>query len=433
MVTTGKRLLLVILLALLMGAKPVNELDKASAKQAAVDVEASSSAMQKKLNNASTANVSMSAEMKNRGEQLARDPVFTAAEKRSETVMTQAELLGNTAKATSDAKLMDMMQNGNGLLKIDQFMEEVEGQKPVVLAKYRVFVSRSMPASQMKSVLQQASLHPDMVVVIRGLLPGEKIDAAVRWIVSTGNISKDDPPPNVSLDPMAFRNGKITEVPVIQRLDANGNPLAWVRGSASVRFIDDEVANGKKGDLGKIGQVSKVIERDMIEVAKESVDIEKMESSAKDRFKSYWQRQAMYNIPTATEKRKRFVDPSVVLEDGITGPDGTVLAYPGERLNPMDALPFTMVFIVINATDKKQVVWAAGLIKRLGLREVMVSTTNMPKSDNWDFYVKTVVTLKRPLYVVNESIIKSFDIQKVPSMVVDGGNKRLAVYEYPMQ
>lgn len=432
MVSTVKCMTVALLLALLMGAKPVNEADKASAKEAASDVKQSSTAMQKRLSATVVTPTAMSPEMKKRGEALANDPVFKSVMPNND-VMTQAELLGKSAKTKSDVELIEMLKDGKSLLKIDQFMAEAEGEKPVVIAKYRVFVSRSMPAAQMKIVLQQASLYPDMMVVIRGLLPGEKIDGVVRWIVATGNISKDNPPPNVLLDPVSFSEGRVTEVPLIQRLDGNGKVIAWARGTASVRFIDDEVANGKKGDLGKVGQVSKVIERDMIEVAKESVDVKKLENSAKERFKSYWQREALYNIPTATEKRKRFVDPSVVIEEGITGPDGTVLAYPGERLNPMDAMPFDMVFIVINATDKRQILWAAALIQKLGIRKSMVSTTSMPKADNWDFYVKTVVTLKQPLYVVNDQILRSFDIQKVPSMVVDGGNKKLAVYEYPME
>lgn len=436
MVKALLRLLVIgVLLAPLMGAKPVDENQKATAKKAASDVVASSNAQQKKLSESGVTPPEISDSMKARGKALAEDPAFSQEKliKDSEKYADEAKLMASQKASNPDIKLMDLLQEEKSVLKIDEYMQSVEGNVEQPTALYRVYVSRSMPAGQMKQILEIASNEPRMVIALRGVMPGEKIDGVVKWIMRVGAISKDGKQPNVVLDPVAFKKNNITVVPVIEKLDEKGNSIAWVRGSASTRFLNDAIANGKKGDLGKIGAVGPVVERDMIEVAKEQINVKKARNEALKKFQSFWETQKYYELPVAIADRKRLIDPSIILEEGITGPDGTVLALPGERLNPMDAMPFNMVFIVIDARSSKQVAWASMLIQKLGMRESMVVTTAMPLEDGWDYYKKTVVRLKQPLYMINSDIIERFGIEKVPSMVVDGGNKRLAVYEYDLR
>lgn len=436
MVKALLRLLVIgVLLAPLMGAKPVDENQKAKAKKAASDVVESSNTQQKKLSDSGLPPPELSASMKARGKALAEDPAFSQDKliKDSEKYADEAKVMANQKAANTDIKLMDLLQEEKSVLKIDEYMQSVEGNVEQPTALYRVYVSRSMPAGQMKQILEIASNEPRMVIALRGVMPGEKIDGVVKWIMQVGAISKDGKQPNVVLDPVAFKKNNITVVPVIEKLDEKGNSIAWVRGSASTRFLNDAIANGKKGDLGKIGAVGPVVERDMIEVAKEQINVKKARNEALKKFQSFWENQKYYELPVAIADRKRLIDPSIILEEGITGPDGTVLALPGEKLNPMDAMPFNMVFIVIDARSSKQVAWASMLIQKLGMRESMVVTTAMPLEDGWDYYKKTVVRLKQPLYMINSDIIERFGIEKVPSMVVDGGNKRLAVYEYDLR
>lgn len=425
-----------ILMALLMGAKPVDEKSKVDAQAAVSDANASGNAHQNKI------------------VKIDRDSLLKSNEERTKTQKEAAQATvddfnrnqaGKVAVYEKDSQKMadetvkkslqtfdQIWKSDKSLMDIEAFLDKTEGKPEQQVAKYRVYISRSMPVGQMKQILAIAQGQPDMVVAIRGLMPNEKIDGLVRWVVSTGNLDKNSPPPNVMLDPVAFRKNNVSYVPVIEKLDVDGNPVAWVRGSASVRFLEDEIGRGKKGDLGKIGPVSKVIERDIIEVSKENMNVEKIKAEAQNKFKTYWQRQELFELPKANANRMRLVDPSVTLEEGITAPDGTVIAYPGERVNPMDAMPFDLVLVVIDARDTKQVGWAADLAKRLGGRQVMIVTTNMPKSENWDFYVKTVVRLNEPLYVINAEMIERFKIEKVPSMVV-GKARNLAVYEYKIQ
>lgn len=422
-------------MALLMGAKPVDEAAKEDAKVSAAQAAAGSSAQQNKITRMDRKSLETAGDgKKKQAEDSAREAFngYGAMAENNKAFEKVVQDLNTVAGQKSLQTFDEIWKSDKSLMNIEAFLDKTEGKPDAVIAKYRVYVSRSMPAAQMKQILAIAQGQPDMVVALRGLLPNEKIDGLVRWVVSTGNLDKDSPPPNVVIDPVAFKKNNVTFVPVIEKLDADGNAVAWVRGSASVRFLEDEIGRGKKGDLGKIGVVSKVVERDIIEVSKERMDVAKITEEAKNKFRTYWQRQTLFELPRASVNRKRIVDPSVVLEEGLTAPDGTVIAYPGEKVNPMDVMPFDMVLVVIDAIDARQVRWASELIKRLGGRQVMILTTNMPKSENWDFYVKTVVKLNEPLYVITEDIIDRFQIERVPSMVV-GRKSHLEVFEYKLQ
>src|SRR5690606_6450482 len=110
---------------------------------------------------------------------------------------------------------------------------------PVTLAKYRLLVSRSMGEAAIKRAMEIAETHPDMVIVFRGLLPGERVTDLIALLGKLRPPAEGEPMANVTLDPTAFSDANVTVVPRLERLDDEGNVLAWARGVANPDWIEE--------------------------------------------------------------------------------------------------------------------------------------------------------------------------------------------------
>jgi conjugal transfer pilus assembly protein TraW len=119
----------------------------------------------------------------------------------------------------------------------------------------------------------------------------------------------------------------------------------------------------------------------------------------------------------------------VTLVEGFTGPDGTVIAYPGQRINPMDAVPFDQLVIVIDGTDPRQVAWARRKSDEATGVAVTVVTTRISRDDGWNHYTGMVVALDQPIYLIPAEMVERFRLERVPA-TVEGGNRVLIVREY---
>lgn len=295
---------------------------------------------------------------------------------------------------------------------------------------YRLYVSRSLDAATLKGVMALARDHQNLVVVFRGLLPGEKINQLARFLADLVHLQRTGPLPHVALDPVPFRANNVTVVPTLEKLDKNGKVIASVRGLINTDWLDAQVARGSRGDLGKLGPVAPIAEEDIVAVLRRQLAKVDLEGSARRSMETFWARQPVWPLTRAARDRVRQVDPSVTITDAITTHDGHVLAYPGQRINPMDVMPFNLAVIVIDARDPAQLQFAAGMVRHMGLTPVRVLTT---AETNWQSYQDHVVALGVPLYTLRQDLVDRFQLEHVPSVVVAGRNKHLEVREYALQ
>lgn len=365
-----------------------------------------------------------------RATEIVTDPVFypEAAEAAAAPYLDAARELATDGQKRMSERLAEMVGGDPTVQGILQAVEEGAGA-PEPMARYRLAVSRGMGEAAMRQVMELGKLHQDLVIVFRGVLPGEKVTDLVTYLMKMNPPVEGEPMANVIIDPTVFQEGGITVVPTLQRVDDAGAVIASVRGVSNPGWIEERVARGEKGDLGKFGETSDIAEEDIIEVMKRQLVEAKPEERAKRMLENYWKAQKWASLPTATKDRTRSVDPTVVVADGIYGPDGTVIAYPGQRLNPFDAIPFTMTVVVIDGRDPAQVAFARRKVVELEGQQVVVVTTEVDPEKGWEGYNDLVVSIGRMVYVLPPEMVERFQLEKVPC-TVEGGDRVLIVREY---
>lgn len=309
--------------------------------------------------------------------------------------------------------------------------EQEEAAGAAQPARYRLYVSRGMGEVALRSVIEVAKSNPDLVVVFRGVLPGEKVIDLVKYLSPMLEVEEGQPQPNVVIDPTAYQKQAVERVPRLERLDEEGGVIAAVHGVINPRYLEDRVAAGERGVLADAGPVSKIAEEDLIEVMKRRLEAVDWAAAGKRGVEGMWKQYTMVDLPHATVDRRREHDPSVVIPETITAPDGTVLALAGQKINPFDAMPFTITMVVIDGTVREHLVFAREIVRTRPTGSVVVVTTKVDREDGWTSYGQMMEVMQQPVYLLQEIMVERFGLQKVPA-VVEGGDRVLIVNEYAL-
>ena len=296
-------------------------------------------------------------------------------------------------------------------------------------AAYRLYVSRSMGEAAMRSVIETAKANPDLIVVFRGLMPGEKIMDLVKLLSPMLQAKEGEPVPNIVVDPTVFSKNAVDKVPRLEKLDDKGDVVAYVHGVINPRYLSDRIALGERGAIPDGGEVTAIAEEDLIEVLKRKVANHDWKGAAERGAANLWRQYPMVELPHATEARKRTFDPTVVVTETITAPDGTVLAVEGEHINPFDTMPFSMKLVVIDGTVREHLVFAREIVRTSPQGVVMVVTTRVDRERGWESFTDMVRVVQQRVFLLQDVMIERFGLERVPA-VVEGGDRVLIVNEY---
>ena len=282
-----------------------------------------------------------------------------------------------------------------------------------------VFVSRSLPDSELRALFIAAAGRRDVRIVFRGIRPGERLNDAIHDLHAL--LRGIESPPAVELDPPAFRAAGVTAVPVLL-LQERGQTVARVQGTLALDWFEREVAAGRHGDLGTYGPVRDIVEPDLIEELQRRVatlDWNRLRNQAAAR---YWQRATFVELPPATANRRYSVDLSVTVGNDITAPDGRFVARAGDRLDPLQFLPFTQRLIVFDATRPEQVAMARRLAADNGGKRTVLLATRLDRTAGWESLDTLEQTLAAPVYLLNAAVRDRFRLERAPAVVeaVDG-------------
>jgi len=363
-----------------------------------------------------------------KGKQLAQDPAFDKAaldlkmQQQLHTGVPQAIVQQGSQVGTSALRSLGEQAGLNA--KISTSEDSARS------AHYALFVSQSMGPLGLRDVIDMAKQHPDVVVMFRGINPGQKL-ADLLLLLHGAGLEKDGGPlPNIQLDPVSFRDHQIMAVPTLEKLDADGHAIADVRGVINPTWLDEKMLGGRRGDLGKWGSVFPISEIDLIQAMQAAAKKIDLKGSAQRGYEQYWSRQDELNLPVARVDRTHLWDPSVTVPEGITAPDGTVIAYPGQRVNPMDAIPFTRKVFVFDARDPRQVAVAQRVIAQYrGDPNLVLCTVG---DQDWTSFQTHAETLQVRLFQASSAMVQRLGIQALPSLVTAGPDKQLLVREYAL-
>lgn len=174
------------------------------------------------------------------------------------------------------------------------------------------------------------------------------------------------------------------------------------------------LASGK--DLGVHGRLYEIREEDMLSYVRrkageiemgalrESMERELEESGARHSFVSL-------GVPSATEERVRYVDPSVNVRNPLYDHAGAMI-FPAGTVNPLDHVPLSKSILVLREDQVKRALEETG---KTGEKPILLLT---------DGDVRRASSLAgRMVYKATPFMLRRLQVEKVPSLVTQEGRK----------
>lgn len=138
-----------------------------------------------------------------------------------------------------------------------------------------------------------------------------------------------------------------------------------MRKPAAVMMFLLCVGGTSASDLGTWGDLYPIAEPDLVGIIKQRLgDMEKSGELAQkqDEFKQRVIENSLRPAPVrglaiARENTTRLYDPTYIVSQDISDHQGHVFARKGQRVNPLDSVPFAQSLYFIDADDKRQLAW----------------------------------------------------------------------------
>jgi conjugal transfer pilus assembly protein TraU len=182
-------------------------------------------------------------------------------------------------------------------------------------------------------------------------------------------------------------------------------------------------------DLGAQGPTREIAEVDLIEEMQRRVARVDWAAKKHKALAQFWERTTFYELPEATETRERFVDLTVTAPRDVVAPDGTVAVRAGQRVNPLDRLPFTQRLVIFDATRPAQVELAKHLGPEVAPRRITYITTRLDRDSGWTGLGKVESALDAPVYLLPPDLRDRFQLERVPA-VIEAKDGRFSVREF---
>ena len=283
-----------------------------------------------------------------------------------------------------------------------------------------LFVSRGMPAAELQAVLAEAAADPALTLVLRGLLPGERLDAALPAIARL--ITRHDPAPAILIDPGLYRRHEVIAVPTL--LDpATGHRL---QGAISRPALEQARRLADGTDLGRTGPIWPIAEPDLAEVLKAraaSLDLPARAEAAMARF---WRQVPAVTLPPAQSSTTRRFRPEARTSSDLRDHNGKLLLPGGSLLNPLQTLPLTARILVLDAQDPAELTWAR--TQRHPHRTTIHLLTNPDREGGWGAWQALQRQLDAPPFLLNRHLADRLRVRATPSLIEADGAE-LVVHE----
>ncbi|MDV0787442.1 type-F conjugative transfer system protein TraW [Citrobacter amalonaticus] len=189
-------------------------------------------------------------------------------------------------------------------------------------------------------------------------------------------------------------------------------------------------------DLGTWGNVFEPAEQDMLTFIQsrlkgmeQSGELERLQREATERVKEHAVRPTpVEGLSPATEYRSFSWDPTFTVKETITDMKGNVIARKGDKVNPLDKVPFSQVLYFIDGDDKKQLEWTRQQIaSQTDFKIILVKGNIKETSDALNerifFDQSGVLTRKFGFEHIPARISRDGRVMKVEEVPVSGAKK----------
>jgi conjugal transfer pilus assembly protein TraW len=189
-------------------------------------------------------------------------------------------------------------------------------------------------------------------------------------------------------------------------------------------------------DLGTWGRVFEPAEQDMLvfiqnrlKAMEENGEMERFKSEAIERVKRNAVRPTpVAGLSPATEYRRFSYDPTFTVAETITDMQGNIIARKGDKVNPLDKVPFNQTLYFIDGDNRDQVAWVKGDIAgATDFKVILVKGNIKEASDALDeriyFDQAGVLTTKFGFAHTPVRISRDNRVLKIEEVLVAGGKK----------
>ena len=318
--------------------------------------------------------------------------------------------------------LEKILKEGNKIAKLNSDSAVEEGKRSLaqpVQGRW-IFVSFGMPMHEMKAAAEEAAATKS-VLVFRGVEKDQNTGVITKKLYP---IVKDmKPVPGAVIDPTLFTRFNVNAVPTMVETDSEGKTRI-ARGLPGFGWLSKQ----DPGDLGQKGPIYGILEPDMIEEIQRRMENLDWNKQKADAIANFWKNQDEFSLPPAEKDREKTIDMTIVSTQDIFHPDGRLIIRKGDRINPQAMMPMRHVYIIFDATSKKQV----EIAKRVGDeflkkgKPVVYMFSKIDKERGWDHYNETGDFVNGPLYKLNKSVIDRFKIEALPTVIEGSGDKVVA-------
>jgi conjugal transfer pilus assembly protein TraW len=285
-----------------------------------------------------------------------------------------------------------------------------------------------MPEEDLLGALRAAA-DAKAIVYLRGIRPGRTIKDAVLRIQQLANSVR--PAPEILIDPGAFSTYSVKAVPALVVAESPTR-FTKVYGTYSVRYAKTRFDASSFGDLGARGTTFDIAEPDFIEEIKSRVAAIDWEAQKRAAIGRAWQTIEISSLPSAEKSSRRIFDPSIVLANSVSLPDGRVIAQAGAKFNPLSAFGLSRAFVFFDPTAPGQLRFA----KRFAEDETAAGHTPLLIASSIDrdrgaaaFAEYSAFLAPYRLFFLDGAVKSRFGITAVPSTaVVEGDHFIIAEY-----
>lgn len=185
-------------------------------------------------------------------------------------------------------------------------------------------------------------------------------------------------------------------------------------------------------DLGTWGDLYPITEPDLIGTIgqrlhdmEESGELAQKQEAFKQRvIQNSLRPKPVNGLTVAQENTTRLFEPSFLVAKDIADHQGNVFAHKGQRVNPLDSIPFAQTLYFIDADDKRQLAWfRAQKTTTLSLKVILV---------NGDIR-KATQALGTRIYFDQEGVLSNkFGLTAVPARVIaapDGKSLQIDTFD----
>jgi conjugal transfer pilus assembly protein TraW len=293
-----------------------------------------------------------------------------------------------------------------------------------------MFVSFSLGDVVLKGIFQEASGQEDVLLVFRGPKPRQKLSG---FFADLKALLKDiDPLPNIVIDPTRFQKWGVTTVPEIV-VEAQGRALLRIKGVTSLDWVKSRQNARRQGDLGRFGEVYDIAEIDLLEAIKSRLATLDGPSMRQQAIARFWQKRQFEVLPASREDRDRTIDLTVTAPRDLVAPNGNLIIRAGHSVNPLDQMAFGLCLIVFDATQPAQL----DTIRQLSCRDkntrVLYLATQLSREDGWEGLKSLETTLDAPVYLLTSDVRQRFQLQQVPAVVEQSGNRIVVRERKPLK